>query len=162
MYRRFSIVTAVAIGIATLPSMAYAENISPAGTTDEPMESCNPLLDDDYDLPSATLMLMTPTFRLALSAEEISKTRASDRLAQIRRTAGRHVGGVRRPASCMRLPLNPISRSYQHRPAFHRESLRSGLSACIRVDEVAGSRSRTVPSEDPSALFPSPVPGSRV
>ena len=56
MYRRFSIVTAVAIGIATLPSMAYAENTSPAGTTDEPMESCNPLLDDDYDLPSATLI----------------------------------------------------------------------------------------------------------
>jgi hypothetical protein len=57
MYRRFSIVTAVAIGIATLPSMAYAENTSPAGTTDEPMESCNPLLDDDYDLPSATLIV---------------------------------------------------------------------------------------------------------
>jgi hypothetical protein len=57
MYKRFSIVTAVAIGIATLPSMAHAENTSPAGTTDEPMESCNPLLDDDYDLRSATLIV---------------------------------------------------------------------------------------------------------
>jgi hypothetical protein len=61
MCKRVSIVTLVAIGIATLTSVAYAEDTSSVGTTEEAMESCNPLLDDDdYDLPSATLIVDDP------------------------------------------------------------------------------------------------------
>ena len=55
--------------------MAYAENTSPDGTSDEPMESCNPLLDDDYDLPSATLIVDDADIRLALSPDHQSQPR---------------------------------------------------------------------------------------
>ena len=61
MCKRVSIVTAVAIGIATLTSVANAGDTSSADTTEEAMESCNPLLDDnEYVLPSATLIVDDP------------------------------------------------------------------------------------------------------